>query len=261
MLQVLRIHVSSEDDPYFLHTLEVTEDEFQNLKAEQGILVDFASFPGKIISLLERCITSQATDTPHFQTVLIVRAGDSVLKIVETNDFKQLPHITLAFRSGTDFTVKQVMTFAPGIRAVTRFSEFCTSPDSNLPESNFASLSAQTSMQAISTLLSLLLQFLAFRLGEVRADCQRLQDGLAQNKVNPTLSLNPCHYLLLSVCGPLADSHLPACRWSPHNFNSSCMSANSSCQICRKSTADKRLNCKHSSVNKQLQHNMTEWSK
>lgn len=107
-MQVLRIHVSSEEDPYFLHTLEVTEDEFQSLKAEQGILVDFASFPGKIISLLERCITSQSTNTPHFQTVLVVRAGDSVLKIVETNDFKQLPHITLAFRPGNDFTVKQV---------------------------------------------------------------------------------------------------------------------------------------------------------
>jgi hypothetical protein len=43
---VLRIHASSEDDPFFLHTLEVTEDEFQCLKADQGILVDFASFPG-----------------------------------------------------------------------------------------------------------------------------------------------------------------------------------------------------------------------
>lgn len=108
LLQVLRIHVSSEDDPYFLHTLEVTEDEFQSLKAEQGILVDFASFPGKIISLLERCIGSQVSDMPRFQAVLGVRAGDSVLKIVETNDFKQLPHITLAFRPGNDFTVKQV---------------------------------------------------------------------------------------------------------------------------------------------------------
>jgi spindle assembly abnormal protein 6 len=104
----LRIHISSEDDPYFLHTLEVTEDEFQCLKADQGILVDFASFPGKLISLLERCISSQASDMPHFQAVLSVRPGDSVLKIVETNDFKQLAHITLAFRPGTDYTVKQV---------------------------------------------------------------------------------------------------------------------------------------------------------
>lgn len=108
--QVLRIHASSEDDPYFLHTLEVTEDDFQCLKADQGILVDFASFPGKIIGLLERCIGSHSTadHTPRFQAVLSCRPADSTLKIVETNDFKQLPHITLAFKPGNDFTVKQV---------------------------------------------------------------------------------------------------------------------------------------------------------
>lgn len=107
-MQVLRIYASSDDDPYFLHTLEVTEDDFQCLKADQGILVDFGSFPGKIISLLERCIGSHAAETPRFQAVLSCRLADSTLKIVETNDFKQLAHITLAFKPGNDFTVKQV---------------------------------------------------------------------------------------------------------------------------------------------------------
>jgi spindle assembly abnormal protein 6 len=112
--QVLRIHASSEEDPYFLQTLEVTEDDFQCLKADQGILVDFASFPGKIISLLERCISSHASDTPRFQAVLSCRPSDSTLKIVETNDFKQLAHITLAFKPGNDFTVKQVRVLSCG---------------------------------------------------------------------------------------------------------------------------------------------------
>jgi hypothetical protein len=65
--QVLRIHVSSDDDPFFLHTLEVSEEDFQGLKADQGILVDFGNFPGKIISLLERCLASQTSDMPRFQ--------------------------------------------------------------------------------------------------------------------------------------------------------------------------------------------------
>lgn len=33
--QVLRIHVSSEEDSFFLHTLEVSEEDFQSLKVEQ----------------------------------------------------------------------------------------------------------------------------------------------------------------------------------------------------------------------------------
>jgi spindle assembly abnormal protein 6 len=63
--QVLRIHISSESDLYFLHTLEVSEEDFQSLKNDQGILVDFASFPGKLISLLERCTAAQQTDSPR----------------------------------------------------------------------------------------------------------------------------------------------------------------------------------------------------
>jgi hypothetical protein len=107
-VQILRVHISSEDDPYFLHTLEVSEEEFQSLKAEQGILVDFANFPTKLISLLEKCLSSQAADMPRFQAVLSTHTSDSTFKVIETNDFKQLPHITLMFRAGNDFAVKQV---------------------------------------------------------------------------------------------------------------------------------------------------------
>lgn len=64
-MQILRVHISSESDLYFLHSLEVSEEDFQSLKNEQGILVDFASFPGKIITLLDKCNASQPTDAPR----------------------------------------------------------------------------------------------------------------------------------------------------------------------------------------------------
>lgn len=131
-LQILRIHLSSDEDLFFLHTLEVSEEEFQSLKIEQGILVDFGNFPGKVITLLQKCIHAQTEDPPRctvslqhrqklstvsslltiltcrFQAVLSARGSDSIFKIVETNDFNQLPHITLAFRPGNDIAVKQV---------------------------------------------------------------------------------------------------------------------------------------------------------
>ncbi|GIL47125.1 hypothetical protein Vafri_4030 [Volvox africanus] len=110
-LRILRIHISNDSDLYFLHTLEVSEEDFQSLKNEQGILVDFASFPGKVISLLEKCMTAQAGDSPRFQAVMMVRGNDSLFKIVEINDFKQLPHITLSFRPGNDSVVKQFLAF------------------------------------------------------------------------------------------------------------------------------------------------------
>lgn len=73
--QILRIYISSETDLNFLHTLEVSEEDFQSLKLEQGILVDFASFPGKIISLLEKCSTAQPADSPRSVSVRACGCG------------------------------------------------------------------------------------------------------------------------------------------------------------------------------------------
>ncbi|KAL3138442.1 hypothetical protein ABBQ32_006233 [Trebouxia sp. C0010 RCD-2024] len=78
--RILRIHLSSDEDLFFLHTLE-------------------------------KCILAQSDETPRFQAVLSARGSDSIFKIVETNDFNQLPHITLAFRPGNDVAVKQFLAF------------------------------------------------------------------------------------------------------------------------------------------------------
>lgn len=108
VLQVLRIHISTESDLLFLHTLEVTEDDFQGLKAEQGILVDFSHFPGKLITLLEKCIHAC---NDEFQAELTTTGAASCLRIVETNDFNKLPHVSLKFRPGSDQAVKSFLAF------------------------------------------------------------------------------------------------------------------------------------------------------
>lgn len=52
--------------------------------------------------------SAEFVDQCRFQAVLQARGADSVFKIVETNDFKQLAHIALAFRPGSDMAIKQV---------------------------------------------------------------------------------------------------------------------------------------------------------
>ena len=48
---MLKLQVTSEEDPFFLHTMEVSEEDFQSLKQEQAILVDFGAFPAVVPSL------------------------------------------------------------------------------------------------------------------------------------------------------------------------------------------------------------------
>jgi spindle assembly abnormal protein 6 len=111
---VLRVQVTSETDPFFFHHMEVSEDEFQSLKVEQSILVDFAQFPDKFIELLEECIASRGEENPRVLAVLRVGADgepdqNSSLGVVETNKFKHLSHISLAFKPGDDASIKQYL--------------------------------------------------------------------------------------------------------------------------------------------------------
>ena len=104
--------MTSDSDPFFLHSMEVSEDEFQSLKVEQSILVDFHQFPDQFIELLEACVASRGEPNPRFLAVLRLGAGageDSALGVVETNKFKHLSHISLAFKPGDDASIKKYL--------------------------------------------------------------------------------------------------------------------------------------------------------
>ncbi len=58
------MEVTNEDDPYFYYTLRMAEEDFCVLKSQQGLLVDFSSFPSKFVQLVERCVTENQTDSP-----------------------------------------------------------------------------------------------------------------------------------------------------------------------------------------------------
>jgi spindle assembly abnormal protein 6 len=57
--KVLSVQLTEDTDLFFLYTLEMSEEEFYQLKQEQGLLVDFSSFPMKFIELLNMCIACE----------------------------------------------------------------------------------------------------------------------------------------------------------------------------------------------------------
>ncbi|KAG6951801.1 hypothetical protein JG688_00013585 [Phytophthora aleatoria] len=56
--RVIRVEITDDDgaDPYFLYLWSVSEEEFHELKAQQRLLVDFATFPANLIELLQCCL-------------------------------------------------------------------------------------------------------------------------------------------------------------------------------------------------------------
>lgn len=90
--------LTDEADPFFLYTLRVTEEEFQLLKSDQSILIDFSDFPFKFLELLNSCVVAAVDDSPKFSACLSSVGDCAHLSIVETNQFKNLTHLKLEFR-------------------------------------------------------------------------------------------------------------------------------------------------------------------
>uniref|UniRef100_A0A6Q2XEW6 Spindle assembly abnormal protein 6 homolog n=1 Tax=Esox lucius TaxID=8010 RepID=A0A6Q2XEW6_ESOLU len=120
----LRVHVKCKDceerltddtDPYFLYNLAISEEDFQSLKVQQGLLVDFASFPQKFIDLLNQCISEEDRDHPKFLLQLsspsspVLDHSPANLNVVETNAFKHLTHLSLKLLHGTDLELKKYL--------------------------------------------------------------------------------------------------------------------------------------------------------
>jgi len=113
LFQSLCVLLADDDDPCFLYSLFITEDDFKVLKAQQGLLVDFDNFATQLICLLEQCHvpgTNHLSKTPpKFLLLLAEESGDWNFKLVETNNFKHLCHLSLNISPASDSDLKTHM--------------------------------------------------------------------------------------------------------------------------------------------------------
>ncbi|XP_031231128.1 spindle assembly abnormal protein 6 homolog isoform X2 [Mastomys coucha] len=110
----LVIRLTDDTDPFFLYNLVISEEDFQSLKLQQGLLVDFLAFPQKFIDLLQQCMQEHVKETPRFLLQLISPAAlldntPVLLNVVETNPFKHLIHLSLKLLPGNDVEIKKFL--------------------------------------------------------------------------------------------------------------------------------------------------------
>ncbi|XP_071811056.1 uncharacterized protein [Apostichopus japonicus] len=109
----LHVRLTDDLDSFFLYTLALGEDDFQYLKNQQGLLIDFTAFPHKLMELLELCLEQQGKESPKFilQLSKVDQSEQSLaeLAIIETNPFKHLTHLTLKVKPGSDTEVKRFL--------------------------------------------------------------------------------------------------------------------------------------------------------
>uniref|UniRef100_A0A3Q0SYP6 SAS-6 centriolar assembly protein n=1 Tax=Amphilophus citrinellus TaxID=61819 RepID=A0A3Q0SYP6_AMPCI len=109
----LLVRITDDIDPYFLFNLAISEEDFQSLKVQQGLLIDFASFPQKFIDLLNLCYSEQESDSPRFLLHLSCQSpvleGPANFSVIETNAFKHLNHLSLRLSQASDKEVKNYL--------------------------------------------------------------------------------------------------------------------------------------------------------
>ena len=116
---LLHIEVTDDNDSFFLYTLDVSEEDFHFLKADQNLLVEFPSFAPKFIELLQHCVARSQAQSPagalspsstpplRFAAALDARnSGKATFDLIEANKFKNLTHLSLKLVKGTDQAIK-----------------------------------------------------------------------------------------------------------------------------------------------------------
>lgn len=113
--QTLTLQVTDDQDPFILYSLLLTEEDFKNLKAQQGLLVDFENFSSQLKRLFEQCTNNNTPNelSPKFLLILDETNRDSNLiyiKVLETNQFKHLCHLDLKLSLASDTDLKTHMS-------------------------------------------------------------------------------------------------------------------------------------------------------
>lgn len=111
----LIIKLTDHQDPFFLYSLFMSEEDYQTLKVQQGLLVDFSAFGQRFIDLLTACEKDEKSENPKFQLQFYSKEplpfdhGHASLNVIEINPFKHLYHLSLNFMPGNDADVKKYL--------------------------------------------------------------------------------------------------------------------------------------------------------
>ena len=91
---MISIQIIDNNDPLFYYNLNISEIEYQQLKKEQSLFIDFKNFSDFIFKMLNNCTKE------NFNCFLnIIKNDDAFIVIEERTQFKKLNHLTLKLNS------------------------------------------------------------------------------------------------------------------------------------------------------------------
>ncbi|KAL5962859.1 hypothetical protein TSMEX_009428 [Taenia solium] len=102
----LDISLTDDTDMYFLFTAKIFASDFQKLKEQQGLIVEYNAFGQMLADLLSKCLTEETSNSPRYVLQFSETLEPHILEIVETTDFRRLTHLAINFTAASDETLK-----------------------------------------------------------------------------------------------------------------------------------------------------------
>ena len=100
---ILIISMKDQNDPLFLFSLELKEKEYQQLKDEQSLLVDFQNFSDFVLKMLNFCKNDK---NGIFSCILNIEDNLAVLAVEEKTQYRKFNHLILKFKEVNDINLK-----------------------------------------------------------------------------------------------------------------------------------------------------------
>ncbi|XP_061831398.1 spindle assembly abnormal protein 6 homolog isoform X1 [Nerophis lumbriciformis] len=109
----LLVRLTDDVDPCFLYGLHISEEDFQSLKVQQRIRLEFTSFPDMLIEYFNECRSQQKSSHPRFQLLLSCDSaslqGPANFSVVERCSYQDTDRLTLRLKSGSDREVNEYL--------------------------------------------------------------------------------------------------------------------------------------------------------
>ncbi|XP_061895499.1 spindle assembly abnormal protein 6 homolog isoform X4 [Entelurus aequoreus] len=109
----LLVRLTDDVDPCFLYSLHISEEDFQSLKVQQRIRLEFTSFPDMLIEYFNECRSEQKSSHPRFQLLLSSDSaslqGPANLCVMERCSYQDTDRLTLRLKPGSDREVNEYL--------------------------------------------------------------------------------------------------------------------------------------------------------
>ncbi|KAM3144883.1 hypothetical protein pb186bvf_002899 [Paramecium bursaria] len=107
----ITLELSSENDLFFYYFHTVDRENFQNVKNQQQLSVEFQNYPDVCIKTFKRCQNEQQQFAP---VLTLMSNSRGKVQILQTLEYKELELISFDMIAGDDEIIRQHVTFKYG---------------------------------------------------------------------------------------------------------------------------------------------------